>query len=845
MPFELTLKPYENLLNGIVMYEPINKPLLEKLINSDLLKLTVKNPLSFFTNEKVMLEKYRDIINPAGYAVVTYNKSPNNPFGRCDPAGSLGLHSIRKEIRHTLTEELYIDIDLENAHPQILLQICRANDIPCDNLNDYCINRQKWLDFVTEKYLHTIVDKKKKRDTAKNLFIRLMYGGGFSKWRDDSKLDKSFEPTCELELFINEFKVIQKMITKSNSEIVNIVKLQDAEKKKNWDTLALEKQIEKPYYPKNIQASTTSFYLQEWEVRILECCYIYLVDKGYIKDNVGSLCADGLMIMKENYKECLLDELSALVKQKFDFDLKFATKDFDQGYNKIIDKHIDYDLGAETGKLADFFYMMNGNDWINHNSQVYYFDGVVWCTDDKEKNNLSNFVDKIFNKQIVKYLTNKIKPLEEDLQKLLVNKKQNKDLIKEVEKEIAEIVSLRSSISFSCRTSNKRLGIIKDIVSKINNTGIIWNKNPYIFAFNNKIFDLRNGEFIKPNSKDYINQTCGYNWVVCPHNKKDKLNKILDEIYPDPIIKKWAMLIFATGLCGIPIQNFFVDTGVGGNGKSFINELMLATAGGYGYKLPSSILFTEIKDGANPQIANLKYKRFVYCEEPSADKRMKSACIKELSGGSTINARLNHSNDCKIELALTFKMGCNKIPNFDKIDEAVNRRLRATPYESLFLTKEDYNNAEDKTNKFIRDSQLAEPRFNDEYRIIFFDIVKDYFIEWYKNGFPERPDKCKQIQNVVMASGDDLYGWFTNLYEQEDEKDVKIKDVYSQYKYSDYYNNLTKADKRNFNYSRFCDMINENFHLKKHFTTNKDKVYVLDGWKLKKEDVEDTKFDYE
>ena len=41
MPFDLTLKPYENLLNGIVMYEPINRPILEKLINSDLLKLAV------------------------------------------------------------------------------------------------------------------------------------------------------------------------------------------------------------------------------------------------------------------------------------------------------------------------------------------------------------------------------------------------------------------------------------------------------------------------------------------------------------------------------------------------------------------------------------------------------------------------------------------------------------------------------------------------------------------------------------------------------------------------------------------------------------------------------------
>ena len=159
---DLTLKPYENLLNGIVMYEPINRPLLEKLIHSDLLKETFRNPFVSFSNEKTQLEAYRNIINSAGYAVVSYNKTKNNPFGRCNPAGSLGLHSIRREIRHTLCEELYIDIDIENAHPQILLQICKANTIPCNNLNDYCNNRQKWLDFVTDKYLQSVAEKKKK-----------------------------------------------------------------------------------------------------------------------------------------------------------------------------------------------------------------------------------------------------------------------------------------------------------------------------------------------------------------------------------------------------------------------------------------------------------------------------------------------------------------------------------------------------------------------------------------------------------------------------------------------------------------------------------------------------------
>ena len=85
-----------------------------------------------------------------------------------------------------------------------------------------------------------------------------------------------------------------------------------------------------------------------------------------------------------------------------------------------------------------------------------------------------------------------------------------------------------------------------------------------------------------------------------------------------------------------------------------------------------------------------------------------------------------------------------------------------------------------------------------------------------------------------MASGDDLYGWFSNLYEEAEGEYVKLKSVFNLYSCSEFYNNLTKADKRNFNYARFTEMVNENFHLKKYFKMDKNKGgYILRGWKLK------------
>ena len=93
-----------------------------------------------------------------------------------------------------------------------------------------------------------------------------------------------------------------------------------------------------------------------------------------------------------------------------------------------------------------------------------------------------------------------------------------------------------------------------------------------------------------------------------------------------------------------------------------------------------------------------------------------------------------------------------------------------------------------------------------------------------------------------MVSSDDLYGWFSNLYEEDNNETVKLKSVFDIYKCSEYYNSLSKQDKQNLNYKKFTAMINDNFHLKKYFTTNSDGAYILNGWQLKKKecDIEDS-----
>jgi len=137
------------------------------------------------------LEKYKKLVKN-GEATVNYIQSLK--YGRVFPKNALGLFSIRREIRHTLARDFYIDIDIENCHPVLLYQLCLNNNIQCEKLKYYIENRAQLLNEVMRAY--NVV-----KDQAKQLFIQLLYFGFFESWCKKHNISNK-EPLN----FINEFK---------------------------------------------------------------------------------------------------------------------------------------------------------------------------------------------------------------------------------------------------------------------------------------------------------------------------------------------------------------------------------------------------------------------------------------------------------------------------------------------------------------------------------------------------------------------------------------------------------------------------------------------------------------
>ena len=76
--------------------------------------------------EKQQLLAYKSLFHNTANATILY-KMTSSGFGRVYATKSLSLGSIRKEVRHTLVKDIYVDIDIENCHPMILRQVCKKS----------------------------------------------------------------------------------------------------------------------------------------------------------------------------------------------------------------------------------------------------------------------------------------------------------------------------------------------------------------------------------------------------------------------------------------------------------------------------------------------------------------------------------------------------------------------------------------------------------------------------------------------------------------------------------------------------------------------------------------------
>jgi hypothetical protein len=206
------------------------------------------------------------------------------------------LETLEREIRGTICEEFYHDIDVKNCHPVILVQFAKRycnTDLP--EVAKYCDNRDEYLKRISDN-----------RDEAKQAVIKIMYGG---------KTDNDFLKPFEKEVYEFTRRLSQKEHYKP---LLDYLRKQDG----------------------NVYGQFLSFVMQTEERGIMLSMKKSLESQGW---SVDVLAYDGVMIRKQKDVEFNTDSLREVedaVLKDTGYAIELADKAFDSYEMPVVEEEV-------------------------------------------------------------------------------------------------------------------------------------------------------------------------------------------------------------------------------------------------------------------------------------------------------------------------------------------------------------------------------------------------------------------------------------------------------------------------------------------------------------------------
>ena len=348
-----------------------------------------------------------------------------------------------------------------------------------------------------------------------------------------------------------------------------------------------------------------------------------------------------------------------------------------------------------------------------------------------------------------------------------------------------------------------------------------WNKNKYLFVFEDAIYDLKEGKFLDTNSSDketwnkikgeYINETCKWNYHGEYTTEQITVaREDIDTFYAGtvkPEILSYLMKVISTFLVQEnKEEKAYFWLGNGRNSKGTSTKLIANTLGNYYgelnveyYTMPSGG-----PDAPNQNLYNGRRKRLLNTSEVAQNDKtdIKTRIINDkfnrITGGDIIQAReLGSKNIAQ------FTPGCvlfqlNKMCEFNKDinedDMSLRERIVIIPFPYSFTDDETKIASEPEIYK-RKDNTFKDKFASGVYRRAMFDIMAENYKNYLKDGL-KIPEMVKHHTNTYFRS-QNILGWFNSQYEytgRENDR-VSLRIIQENYK-SETNINLSQATLR-------------------------------------------------
>lgn len=299
--------------------------------NLDYITKFITHP-SIYPEHIERLVNYINICKKDSCVEVTYTKEE---FGRffVEDTSILSCCNMWNKIRSTLFEKSDYDIDIINAHPEILLGLMNRYSLECEYLKMYCKDRDSIISdiYIDDNFIdifnRKFKDNKTKKDIVKSLFTILLYGGSVLTWQDAFKLTNSdYKLTSFIKRFISELNEnIHILVKKSEFKAIyefsknkQILKAKEQYKKKFKDDLFIINHFK-----------VLSLILQEYESNIIYKCIEWCENFNII---VTSYNYDGFQICNSQDVTNILLNINNFIATEYpNFNIKFINKPFKPG----------------------------------------------------------------------------------------------------------------------------------------------------------------------------------------------------------------------------------------------------------------------------------------------------------------------------------------------------------------------------------------------------------------------------------------------------------------------------------------------------------------------------------
>lgn len=652
------------------------------------------------------------------------------------------LQSINKVLRHTLSKDIYDDLDIANCHPIILLKYCTDKNLKCDILKDYIGNRDRYIEDLIIKFNIT-------KEDGKKIFLSILNGG----IRSDKYND---------EIIINFEKEIQDIITYFVKSPENNIFYMRAYKSKTNKRNA-------PIY--NVGGSALNLYLCHEENIILDVIVNSLVDKGF---TIGTYCFDGCLVYKNQNKQIkdFLELISEDVYNETGYKITLVVKpmdsDIDLSQYSSADRKSEVLLNETEVALYIFKdirpYILYHP--INRVLYIYNKNRHIWQPGDFDV--LKAFVPN----QTIRYCKdNNIILCDKNLNKISSSNWCNniykllKPIIKRHEISFNDIITERCNDMF--------------IIDKLLNQTV----GLFPIAYN-KVIDLKHKIIRDRAPTDYFTSTTECKYIE--NYDKDFIDKYIGSLlmtdnrkYIDYLISSVAYSMTNEN----NLKRFFIFNGKRDGGKSLFLNLIKEIFQDFGGSVNNKI-FKKSKNESvhNSEIFSLINKRMAYVSELEEQDSFNEPLLKTITGKDEMNIRQCGSNiNLQVHINSILFLATNELPSFK--DQAFISRMRVIEFPNRFVHNAD-----------IRDQILSK---KDD----LFSYLVDKAYEFYQNNrnIDDVEEVLKYTEKMVDSKNSITTFFEDHIEITGNRKDRISKCMLFKY-YTDYCNhfNLIKLGRNNF-----------------------------------------------